>query len=87
MAKTAVDLTEDRLFSLGWALLNKAVCAPASWDAQRVADIATSEDPPGTEANRWELSDPSENFGGPFKGCNCIQCPDDPNRRHWLLSC
>lgn len=87
MTKTVVDLTEDRLFSLGWGLIFKAVCAPASWDAARVSETATSDDPPGTSGGRWVVSEPDDDRDDAFKGCNCIQCPDDPNRRHWLLNC
>jgi len=87
MTKPAVDLTEDRIFPLGWGLMFRAVCAPASWSAEQVSDDVTRNDPPGTEANRWEVSEPDDSRTDDFKGCNCIQCPADPNRRHWLLNC
>ena len=84
---TDVDLTEDRLFSLGWGLVFKAVCAPAAWDAERVSSEATELDPPGTSANRWVVADPDDEREDAFKGRSCIDCPDDSNRRHWLLNC
>lgn len=80
------DLTEDRLFSLGFGLVFKCVCAPSSWSAERVSDEATKADPPGTSANRWEVSEPREREGD-FNGVNKLPCPDDPNRTHWLLNC
>ena len=87
MTKTAVDLTEDRVFPLGWGLVFRAVCAPASWSAEQVAEDVTRNDPPGTMANRWVVSEPDDDRDDAFRGCNCIQCPDDPSRRHWLLNC
>ncbi len=83
----AIDLTEDRLFSLGFGLVFRAVCAPATWDADRVAREATAMDPPGTSANEWVVSDPDDERDDAFKGCNCITCPEDASRRHWLLNC
>ena len=65
---TNVDLTQDRLFSLGWGLVFKAVCAPAAWDAERVSAEATREDPPGTSVNRWVVSDPDNEREDAFKG-------------------
>lgn len=82
-----VDLTEDRLIPCGWGLVFKAVCTPAYWTADRVSDEATRLDPPGTSLNRWTVSEPDEERDEPFKGTNCICCPDDPNRRHWLVNC
>lgn len=87
MSKDAdVDLTQDRLFFLGQGLIYRIVCAPASWSSDRVAEEVTRADPPGTSANRWVPSEPSER-DDPFNGTNCVDCNDDPNRRHWLLNC
>lgn len=82
----SVDLTEDRIFPLGWGFIFRVVCAPASWSPERVAEAVTSEDPPGTSANEWVISEPSERDDD-FNNCNCLQCPDDLNRKHWLLNC
>lgn len=81
-----VDLTEDRLFSLGWGLVYCAVCAPASWSAEKVAEEKTRQDPPGTSVNRWVISEPAEREDV-FNGVNNIPCPDDPHRVHWLMNC
>lgn len=83
----AVDLSEDRLFPVGWGLLFKCVCAPNSWSAERVAEQTTREDPPGTSANRWVISDPDDERDDAFKGVNRLPCPDDAGRTHWLLNC
>jgi hypothetical protein len=81
-----VDLTEDRIFPLGWGLVFRCVCAPKSWSAERVENDVTANDPPGTTANRWVVSDPSERDDD-FNGVNRLPCPDDQNRQHWLLNC
>lgn len=81
-----VDLTEDKLFFLGTGLLHRCVCAPSSWSADEVADKVTAQDPPGTSANRWVISDPTEREGA-FNGVSHERCPDDMNRTHWLLNC
>ena len=93
-AQKKVDLSEDRLFPLGWGLVYKVVCAPEHWTADRVSDEATRMDPPGTSANRWVATsdegakDVGDREGGnPFKDGNPIQCPDCENRRHWLVNC
>lgn len=82
----SVDLTEDRIFSLGWGLVYRGVCAPKSWSPKRVAEEITREDPPGTSANKWVISNPGER-DDEFNGVNHIQCPDCPDRWHWLLNC
>lgn len=81
-----VDLTCDRLFSLGWGLVFCAVCAPKDWPSERVALEATLQDPPGTWGNEWAISEPEEREG-PFNNTNCFQCPDSESRQHWLLNC
>lgn len=81
-----VDLTEDRLFPLGWGLISRAVCAPKSWSAEKVAEAATTQDPPGTSVNKWVISEAHERKDV-FNETNCIQCPDSDDRRHWLLNC
>lgn len=85
-AKAKVDLTEDRLFSLGFGLVFKAVCAPSHWSPEKVADEATKMDPPGTSENRWVISTP-EQRDDDFNGVNHLPCPDDCNRTHWLVNC
>lgn len=87
MAKAQkADLTEDRLFSLGWGLIYCAVCAPRSWSAEKVAEEKTLVDPPGTSANQWVISEPREREDV-FNNTNNVDCPNDPNRVHWLLNC
>ncbi len=81
-----VDLTEDRLFPLGWGFICRAVCAPKSWSPERVSEQTTRDDPPGTSLNRWEISDPGEREDA-FNNTNCIPCPDSEERQHWLLNC
>lgn len=83
-----VNLTDDRLFSLGFGLIYKGVCAPKSWDAERVSDEATKNDPPGTSANRWVVTSTDDlDDDNPFKKGNPQPCPDDCNRVHWLVNC
>ena len=82
-----VDLSEDRLFPLGWGLIFRAVCAPKTWLPDRVSEQVTKDDPPGTSVNRWVISEPNNERKDIFKGVNVIPCPDDPNRQHWLLNC
>jgi len=81
-----VDLTEDRLFHLGFGFVFKLVCAPSSWSPERVAEQATADDPPGTSLNEWVISEPRERIDD-FNGVNHLPCPDCDNRTHWLLNC
>lgn len=85
-AKPEVDLTEDKVFPLGWGLVFCAVCAPAHWTPEEVAADVTRNNPPGTSLNEWIVSEPRERDDD-FNNTNCIECPDDPNRKHWLLNC
>ncbi len=87
---TDVDLSEDRAFffrvgsgGLG-ALLYKGVCAPKSWTPEQVEAEATRRDPPGTSANRWEVTEVNPDIGLDHNPC---QCNDDPTRHHWVLNC
>lgn len=84
--KPEVDLTEDRIFPLGFGLVYRCVCAPKSWSAERVAEDVTRSDPPGTSLNEWVISDPMEREDQ-FNGVNQLPCPDDENRIHWMLNC
>lgn len=87
-ANPDVNYSEDRLFSLWWGLVYKAVCAPAHWDAQRVSDEATKAAPPGTTANRWVVtSTESMDDDHPFNSGNPQPCPDCADRRHWIVNC
>lgn len=81
-----VDLTQDRIFTLGWGLVSRCVCAPSTWTAEEVENDVTSNDPPGTIANRWVISEPDERDGD-FNGVSSLPCPDDPHRTHWLMNC
>lgn len=81
-----VDLTEDRIFPVGWGLIFRCVCAPKSWSCERIEEEVTREDPPGTTANRWVIAEPREREDA-FNGVNNLPCPDDPNRTHWLMNC
>lgn len=79
------DITEERLFSLGFGLVYRWVCALASWDAARVGREATQNDPPGTSANRWVATDvPTD---GVDASENPVPCNDCAHRRHWLINC
>lgn len=87
-AKKKIDLTEDRLFSLGWGLIYKPVCAPKSWSGERVAKEATKNDPPGTSANEWVITNTEDcDDDDPFRDANPIPCPDCEDRQHWLVNC
>lgn len=81
-----VDLTENRIFFLGTGIINRCVCAPASWTADEVATDVTAKDPPGTTANQWVISEPQDRDGD-FNGVSHLPCPDDEHRTHWLLNC
>ena len=85
--KPEVDLTEDRIFPLGWGLIYRCVCAPKSWSCERIEDDVTRSDPPGTSANRWVISEAHDDRDDEFKGVNNLPCPDDENRVHWLMNC
>lgn len=83
------DLSEDRLFPLGWGLIFRVVCAPKSWDDKRISDDMSMRDPPGTSANRWVVSD-EESVAGHKQWdhpTNRKQCPDCPDRWHVLMNC
>lgn len=80
------DLTEDRIFPVGWGLIYRVVCAPKNWTPEKIADTVSSDDPPGTSHNRWEVAEPYER-SDVFNGVNHIQCPDCEDRWHWLLNC
>jgi hypothetical protein len=83
-----IDMNADELILVKWGLIYKCVCAPKSWDAEKVSAQASLIDPPGTSANRWECTDTSSFADGhPFKNNNPQPCNDDPNRRHWVLNC
>lgn len=86
-ASKQVDLTEDRLFPFGWGLIFRVVCAPKSWSDDKISETATREDPPGTMANQWVVSEPDDDRTDAFKGVNRVQCPDCENRWHVLLNC
>ncbi len=77
-----IDLTEDRLFSLGFGLIYKGVCAPKSWSKEMVEEEATKADPPGTSANRWVCSEINEE-----RPENPLPCNDNCNRVHWIMNC
>lgn len=79
-----IDLTEDILFHLHTGIIFSAVCAPASWDAEKVkAEANAKMGSPGTSAGEWVISESLPND----IETNPIQCSDDVNRRHWLLNC
>ena len=82
-----VDLNEDRIFPCGWGLIYRVVCAPKSWSDERISDVMSAEDPPGTIANRWVVSEPDDERTDTFKGVNRVQCPDCDHREHVLMNC
>lgn len=84
-----VDLTEDRLFPCGWGLIYRVVCAPKTWDDERISDVMSAKDPPGTSVNRWVVTDDEaaakhEQWAHPT---NRKQCPDSDHRDHVLMNC
>lgn len=81
-----VDLTENRVFYLGTSIIFRCVCAPKDWTAEEVSNYVSNDDPPGTVAGRWDVSDAEEREGD-FNGVSFLQCPDEPNRLHWLMNC
>jgi hypothetical protein len=84
MTTPEIDLTEDRLFHIHTGIVFAAVCAPSTWDAQKVEDEANFKmGSPGTSGGRWVIS---ENLPEGVSE-NPIQCNDDTNRRHWILNC
>ena len=84
------DFGANKLLHVGgWSLLYKIVCAPGSWDADKVALEATIINPPGTSLNEWVVTDVtdehfrhSEHFP-----TNPIQCKECKDRKHWILNC
>lgn len=80
------DLTEDRLFHIGTGLIYCVWCAPKTWSAEQVKAGVNEKGLPGTSANEWVISDPSER-DDEFNGTNHLPCPDDENRQHWMLNC
>lgn len=81
------DLSEARgLIRVGWGVVYCVFCAPKSWSAERVADEATSKDPPGTIANRWVVAEPRER-SDIWNGINQVPCPESSERIHWLVNC
>lgn len=84
-----VDMKADRLFHIQTHIIYKIVCAPKAWTGDQVSDVASRENPPGTSANRWVVSDlsDSDQEDNPFKSSNPQPCNDDPDRVHWLLNC
>jgi hypothetical protein len=81
------DLNEEVLFQICWGLIFKVVCAPKSWNEDKISEEATRIDPPGTTVNKWVVSEPDNNRSDDFKGVNNLPCPDDCNRLHWLINC
>ena len=82
-----VNFSEDRLFPVGWGLIFRCVCVPKSWSDGRIADDLSAKDPPGTSANRWEVSTPDDDRTDVFQGVNRVQCPDCVDRWHVLCNC
>lgn len=83
-----VDMKSEKLFQISSGLIYKCVCAPKSWDAERVSDQATKNDPPATSANRWVVTNcDSLDDDHPFKKGNPQPCNDDPDRQHWIVNC
>jgi hypothetical protein len=77
----ATELKEDVLYCLEQGIVYCAVCAPASWDADKVKEETNAKGRPGTSANEWVISEPTAEQATP------VTCPEDPNRKHWLLNC
>ena len=83
-----VDLTADELFHVKEGLLGRIVCAPKSWDKEKVQDEANRKfGGPRTTQNEWVVAEEplpeawlKTETGTPGK------C-EDKNRCHWLLLC
>lgn len=78
-----MELENDVLYHLHTGIVFAAVCAPKSWDAERVAKEANIKlGNPGTSAGVWVISDISDDLKE-----NPSKCHDDENRLHWVLNC
>ena len=88
-AKAQIDFSEDRIFPCGWGLIYRVVCAPKSWDDERISDDVSLNDPPGTSANRWEVTsdESAANHEQWAHSTNRKQCPDCADRWHILMNC
>lgn len=81
-----VDLDSRKIYPLGWGLIFRVVCAPKDMSDDEISDSVSRDDPPGTSANRWEVSEPAER-DDMFDGVNRIQCSDCEDRHHVLMNC
>ena len=77
-----VDLSEDRLFVMGEQLFYILVCAPKSWDAEKVQRVTNENNRCGT-LNGWRITEPNEINGLDANPC---PCHDSEDRQHWYLS-
>lgn len=74
-------LKDDVLYHLHTGIVFIAVCAPADWDAEKVQAETNTKGRPGTSANEWVISESTDEQTNP------VTCPENPNRKHWLLNC
>ena len=88
-----VDLDSGKIYPFGCGLVYRPVCAPKNLTDEEIGDIVSRNDPPGTSANRWEVSSDesaedhpnwSERSGSKTARA---QCPDHPDRHHVLMNC
>lgn len=64
-------------------LVHCSVCAPKDLSGPDVARGADLSHPTGLD-HGWSVSSDTHFASGQTNPC---QCEDDPERRHWLLSC
>lgn len=84
--ETEVDLKSDEIFMVHASILFEVVCAPRSWDKDRVQlEANTKFGGPGTELNEWVITSVDglpESWGSE----NPLECSEE-DRCHWLLNC
>lgn len=51
-----VDLDSEKIYPLGCGLVFRGVCAPKVLTDDEIGAVVSRNDPPGTSANRWEVS-------------------------------
>lgn len=89
MKEKKVDLEADELYLASEGLIYRVVCAPKSWDAQRVQDETNAKfGRPGISNNEWVITEGdtlNEKWMETEDG-NPGKCTEE-HRCHWLLNC
>lgn len=80
-----MELEQEVLYHLYTGIVFSAVCAPKSWNTERVSKEANAKlGNPGTSGGKWVITTdnlPNELTANPFP------CNDDSERQHWILNC